>query len=291
MDLAYWDFRYWPFDRSFAADRFFASQQHEEALARMLFLVEESRRCGVVIGPAGSGKSFLLKLLQNRTERLGRVTVRCDATGLEGNELLGQIALACQAPVDVDATPSRIWTGLRARFAGLALIRQPLVVLIDHFDLVDPSCHQAVWRLHQSADAVGLKLTILLVTREQPTSALVQELVELRIELHSWTSNETAQFIRTAVDRAGSNRVLFSDEALFMIHELASGLPSAVISLSNHCLLAARGQDERLVTPDCVEAVAAEFWSLPSKSVTKSLAHKRESRHPFRPAAVASLSR
>ena len=75
MDLAYWGFRRWPFERTFAPDRFFASPVHEEALARLLFLVEEFRRTGIVIGPAGTGKTYLLKQLQQRAERLGRLTV------------------------------------------------------------------------------------------------------------------------------------------------------------------------------------------------------------------------
>ena len=291
MDLAFWGFRHWPFDRTFAADRFFASQQHEEALARMLFLVEESRRCGVVMGLGGSGKSFLLKLLQDRTERLGRLTARCDATGLDGNELLGQIALSCQAPVDHEATPARLWNGLRARFAALALIRQPLVILIDHFDLVEPSCQQAVWRLHQLADSVGLKMTILLATRERQVAPVLQELVELRIEISSWTAAETAQFIQTATRHAGSKQILFSDEACRSIYKMTHGVPSAVVSLSSHCLLAAQGQEETLVTQECVEAVAAEFWPHTAKSTPMDPGRKRESRHPFRPAAFAPLGR
>ena len=167
MDLGFWGFRHWPFDRSFSAERFFASQQHDEAMARMLFLVEESRRCGIIVGPSGTGKTYLLKLLQQRSERLGRLVVRCEATGIEGEEFIGQIAAGCNAAVDPNATSARIWSGLRSRFAALSVIRQPLIILIDHFDQVEFRCQQAVWRLNQLADAVGLKLTVVLATRDR----------------------------------------------------------------------------------------------------------------------------
>ena len=259
MDLGFWGFRHWPFDRSYSADRFFASQQHDEAMARMLFLVEESRRCGILVGPSGTGKTFLLKLLQQRSERLGRLTVRCEATGIEGEEFIGQIAVGCNAAVDPNATSARIWSGLRARFAALAVIRQPLVILIDHFDQVEFRCQQAVWRLNQLADAVGLKLTVVLATRDRTFPAVMQDLVELRIDIAPWNASETAKFIDSAIEHTGCNVTLFTDDALIAIHEVTNGVPARVVSLSSHSLLAARAQDQMLVTREYVEAAASEL--------------------------------
>ena len=259
MDLGFWDFRHWPFDRSFSAERFFASQQHDEAMARMLFLVEESRRCGIIVGPSGTGKTYLLKLLQQRSERLGRLTVRCEATGIEGEEFIGQIAVGCNAAVDPNATSARIWNGLRARFAALAVIRQPLVILIDHFDQVEFRCQQAVWRLNQLADAVGLKLTVVLATRDRTFPAVLQDLVELRIDIAPWNLSETTQFINSAISHAGYLDNLFTDDALTAIHEVTNGVPARVVSLSSHSLLAARAQEQMLVTRECVEAAANEL--------------------------------
>ena len=259
MDLGFWGFRHWPFDRSFSADRFFASQQHDEAMARMLFLVEESRRCGIIVGPSGTGKTYLLKLLQQRSERLGRITARCEATGIEGEEFIGQIAVGCNAAVDPNTTSARIWNGLRTRFAALAVIRQPVVILIDHFDQVEFRCQQAVWRLNQLADAVGLKLTVVLATRDRTFPAVMHDLVELRIDIAPWSSAETSQFINSAIEHAGCHAILFTDDALTAIHEVTNGVPSRVVSLSSHCLLAARGQDQMVVTRECVEAATREL--------------------------------
>ncbi len=259
MDLGFWGFRHWPFDRSFSADRFFASQQHDEAMARMLFLVEESRRCGIIVGASGTGKTYLLKLLQQRSERLGRHVVRCEATGVEGDEFSGQIAAGCNAAVDPNATSARIWSGLRVRFAAMAVIRQPLIILIDHFDQVEFRCQQAVWRLNQLADSVGLKLTVVLATRDRTFPAVMQDLVELRIDIAPWNSTETSGFINSAVEHAGFRDVLFTEDAITAIHAITNGVPARVVSLSSHSLLAARGQDQLLVTRECVEAAASEL--------------------------------
>ena len=65
MDLSYWGFQRWPFDRTFAQDRFYSSPIHEEAFARLLFLVEEFRRSGLLTGPAGTGRPIYCECCTN----------------------------------------------------------------------------------------------------------------------------------------------------------------------------------------------------------------------------------
>ena len=259
MDLASWGFRYWPFDRTFAADRFFASPQHDEAMSRLLFLVEESRRCGLVTGAAGTGKTYLMSLTQQRAQRLGRMVVRCDATGLTCEEVLLQVATASQVPCDLNSTAAQLWYGLRARFAALSLIRQPVVLLIDHLDSSDGGVLQAIRRLNQLADLVGLKLTIVLAVTDQVVPALLQDMVELRIELNPWSVGETSQFIHDATRQAGRLQRLFTEEAIQGIQEITRGIPAKIVSLANLSLLAVGGNEVQVVTRDCVEAAAAEF--------------------------------
>ena len=291
MNLAYWGFRHWPFDRSFAADRFFASPIHEEAMARLLFLVEESRRSGMLVGPSGTGKTYLLRLLQQRAERLGRLTVRCEATGLDGHELTRQIAFACHVHCDPQATPARIWNGLQSRFAAMALIQQPLVVVIDHFDLVENSCQQAVCRLHQLADAVGVKLTVVVATRDRVVPAALQNVVELRIDVAPWTAAETSQFVNMSIEHAGCTQILFTDEALASIHEMTNGIPATVVTLGHLSLLAAMGKEETLVTREFVEATANELLPRNSDHSVKLRSTSVVSALKRQPDAIAAISR
>ena len=259
MDLAYWGFRRWPFERSLTADRFFASPLHEEAMARLLFLVEQSRRTGIMIGPAGTGKTYLLKLLQQRAERLGRITVRADATGMDGHELISEIAVGCHVPCEPDATSARIWNGIHQRFAALAVIQQPLVMTIDHFDSVDFRCQQMVSRLRQLADTLGLKLTIILAIRNPILPAAVQEIVELRMDIGPWDVGDTAQFIHWSIEKAGSQNRIFTDEAVDLVYQFTIGVPAGIVTLCNLALLAASARDEKRVSRKIVEAAHREL--------------------------------
>ena len=87
----------------------------------------------------------------------------------------------------------------------------------------------------------------------------MQDLVELRIDIAPWNASETAKFIDSAIEHTGCNVTLFTDDALIAIHEVTNGVPARVVSLSSHSLLAARAQDQMLVTREYVEAAASEL--------------------------------
>ncbi len=259
MDLAFWGFRHWPFERSACGNRPFVGAAHDEAFARLLFLVEERRRCGLLSGATGTGKSCLLRQVQTSAMRLGRLCVRVDATGLDGNELAWRVADGCQAGCDADDSPAKLWSGLQTRFAGLAIVQQPVVTLIDHFDLVEFGCSQSLRRLMQLADAGGVELTVLIAARERFTAPLLIDAVELHVELSAWSEDETARFLWDSVRRAGSCEAIFTADAIQVIHALTHGNPSKVVWLCDLALLAALSEERRRVDSQIVEAAAMEL--------------------------------
>ncbi len=63
MYETHWGLDVSPF-RGLADPRFFyCSPTHDEALARLTFLVENRRRLGLLLGEPGSGKTLVLKVL------------------------------------------------------------------------------------------------------------------------------------------------------------------------------------------------------------------------------------
>ena len=62
MYASHWGLRESPFRNCLDPHCFYQSPTHEEALARLHFLVEQHRRLGLLLGPDGSGKSLLLEV-------------------------------------------------------------------------------------------------------------------------------------------------------------------------------------------------------------------------------------
>ncbi len=259
MDLAYWSFRHWPFNRCANSDRPFVGAAYDEAFARMMFLIEERRRCGMLTGATGTGKTCLFRHLQSQALRLGRICVRINAAGLDGHEFAWRIADGCHADCDADATPARLWSSLQDCFAALAIVRQPVVTLIDHFDLIEFGCSQSLRRLMQLADLTSVDLTVLIAARERFTAPLLLDAVDLRVELTNWTEDETARFIWDTLHRAGAREAIFTADAIQAIFGLTQGNPSAVVWMCDLALLAAMSEDRREVDSNIVDAAAVEL--------------------------------
>ena len=66
MYQQYWGLRESPFRGSLDVAQFFATPNHDEALARLHFLVDGRRRLGLVAGKFGIGKSLLLEVFSQR---------------------------------------------------------------------------------------------------------------------------------------------------------------------------------------------------------------------------------
>ena len=71
MARKYWGLRESPFREALDWRRFYSSPMHEEALARLEFLVADRRRLGLLLGAPGCGKSLVLEVFARRLRREG----------------------------------------------------------------------------------------------------------------------------------------------------------------------------------------------------------------------------
>ena len=81
MYQTHWGLRETPFRTCLDPRFFYQSPTHEEALARLHFLVEQNRRLGVLLGEPGSGKSLLLEVFAAEGRRDGRAVAKGQRAG------------------------------------------------------------------------------------------------------------------------------------------------------------------------------------------------------------------
>jgi len=108
MYANYWGLAEIPFRNTLDTRWFYQSPAHEESLARLLFLVENHRRCGVLSGAAGTGKSLLMTVLAGEAARIGSEVARVDLFGRSGPEMLWEIVAELRIPAGPDDAPHRL---------------------------------------------------------------------------------------------------------------------------------------------------------------------------------------
>jgi type II secretory pathway predicted ATPase ExeA len=246
----------------------FPSAIHEEAFARLEYLVEQQRTLGLLTGPAGTGKSLLLSKLHRHFSRSAHRIARVDLAGLAGDELLWELAAALNLGPAVNESKLSLWRRLNDELTGLRLARRHAAFLVDHAERAQPDCLPVLQRLIQLGTAAAAGMTIIIATRpalvDGHTAGVfttLQERADLRIALAPLDPVATRLYLEAALRRAGGTRDVFAPGAFDELHRLTRGVPRAINRLCDLALLAAKSDCRRGVDAAVVAAAAAEFES------------------------------
>jgi len=262
MHEAHWGLSTSPFRGVIDPRYFFESPTHDEALARLLFLVENRRRLAVLLGQNGSGKSLTLEIFKQRLQRQQHDVAVIDAAYLDGNAFLCTLADSLKLLPPAGAPDFQLWRMIVDRVATNRYRQTQLVLLIDNAHLADTIALQHICRLLQADSAPSSQLSIAVTTTsagvENLTTALLQ-LADLRIELEPWEIQDTLEYLETVIAAAGRTEPLFLTAAAARMHELSHGIPRRLGQLAELALLAGAGQELENIDRHTIETVFREL--------------------------------
>jgi len=262
MYETHWGLRQAPFPSRPDASSFHPSPTHEEALARLHFLVEGRRRLGLLLGPGGGGKTLLLQFFEGLLRRGGAATASMNLLGVDGEEFLSLLAHRLGLfPAD-DARGALLWRLITDRLAEYRYEQRETVLLLDDADRADSKVLEQLVRLIKHDVAPESRLTVVLASRLGRVKRLGRQLVELaelRIDLEPWEAADTEEFLTRALARAGRKEPAFDPPATERLHELTGGLPRRVTRLADLSLMAGAGAALPQVDAETVEAVHQEL--------------------------------
>lgn len=264
MYESFFGFRERPFSKTPDPRFLYLSRSHREALARMLYAVEE-RDLALLTGPIGSGKTTISRALMDQLGASYKVILLTNPR-LTPLEFLRTLA----RHLGVDE-PSMFKTDL------LEQIGETLyqfyeksvcpVLVIDEAQLVPHKETFDEIRLltNFQLDDRNLLSVILMGQPElrQRLNHRVYEPLRQRIgmqyELHSLTRDETAEYLNYRIQAAGGRPGLFLEQAIDRIHEFSQGIPRRINHAAALALIEGFGRDQRILDGTVLEAVRDEL--------------------------------
>ncbi len=230
----YWERNDFALQGSIGLSGLIETPPHEEALARLSYLFEHHRRFGLMLGPAGTGKSLVLSAAAHEAKRLGREVTSLDLFGIDSHDLLWQLANALRLGPTERWSHATLWRAVTDHWHALHSARLPSVLLLDHLDRAGANCLGLVERcLHLDVANDGC-LTILAAAREDGGGLLLSELAEhsdLRIELPCLDRQETAAFALELLFQSGRHCDKFDRNAIKTLFDLSGGTPREIVRL------------------------------------------------------------
>jgi general secretion pathway protein A len=246
----------------------YLSERHAEALAHLLYGINESGGFIQLTGEVGTGKTTVVRTLLSRVPHHADVAVIlnprvtpveflltiCEELGLE-------IADADRDSVKqmVDALNRRL---LQAHAAG-----RRIIVLVDEAQNLSFEVLEQVRLLTNLETPTQKLLQIILIGQPELRDLLDQtELRQLaqritgRYHLMPLSREETKGYVRHRLRVAGAAEEIFTPAALTEVHRLSSGIPRVINVACDRALLGAYTQETRRITATLVRRAAGEVY-------------------------------
>lgn len=262
MYLQHWKLTHSPFAPRYAARSFYASPTHDEALARLQFLVDDGRRVGLLLGASGAGKSVVLEVLRRELRKSGTTATLLSLLGLDEQETLWQLAAACGLNPAIEASRGWLWRNLMDFLAAERHQQRATALLFDDAHEATPEVLALIARFLDWEQTPESRLTVVLAATPDHAARLGQrvlQLAELRMVLEPWDAHDTAEYVRAMLAAAKCEGTAFEAGALERIYLLTGGVPRRVAQLANLTLLAGAGQQSPQVDAMTVQDVHDEL--------------------------------
>jgi type II secretory pathway predicted ATPase ExeA len=236
---------------------------HDEAVARLAFGVETAQRKVVVVGPAGAGKTAVLrKVLAEIVSPRRRIA----AVSCPGDSTLLCTMLAERLGQRVGREPSRVeaWRAI-GRALRLASLQgfQVVIAIDDCEEAADEPARNTVDLLVHLATTGNAGLTVLQGIRAELSAESVGVgSWDLAIGLERLTRSQTESYISAKLKWAGGTDRTFTPRAITRLHALTLGVPRRIEQLALLCLVAGAVRGMEVIQPDLVDGVAREQRAL-----------------------------
>jgi len=267
MYLEHFKLKRKPFQNDRDTDFFYKSEEHEEALIRLLYAASEEKRMAVLVGESGVGKTYLVtRFMSDMAQRDNRVAFVQDPRGSDLC-LLQAVAYEFGVPYSGRFETKAGLISLLKEVAREELDRgNGLFIAMDQAHMADDLTCDTLKIL--SDLSIGNKLCFQIFLIGEPTLLSIlsnkgfKDRIEVRSLLHPLLADEVAAYLAHRIKVAGREETLFSPKAADRIYEFSKGLPRLINILSDMCLLIAFGKREQVVDEDVVLEAHEDYEKL-----------------------------
>lgn len=255
-----------PFSNAPDARFYLNTEQHSQALLRLMHAVDFNRGFALLVGGVGTGKTTLARrMLENLPESQYESSLLVMVhSGITAEWILTRIAV--QLGVS-DPGPDRL-TILRQLYDRLIEIEKSgrkAVVLIDEAQMLQTRELMEEFRGLLNIEIPGRKLLNIIffglpeveecLKLDEP---LAQRLA-IRFELKSFTCQLTESYVKHRLKVAGARRFPFTANAIRAIHDASRGIPRLINTICDNCLFEAFLRRVQTVDSQIVAAVLGDL--------------------------------
>jgi general secretion pathway protein A len=266
MYNAFFGFSQSPFNLSPDPSFLYRSEQHEEALANLIYGVQAHKGFIVLTGEVGTGKTTMIECLLEHLDSQRTEFAMVVNSRINSQQFFEMIAY------DLDLHCNRT-SKTEVLFAlNEFLIRESqqgrtVVLIVDEAHNLEWDVLEEIRLLGNLENRRGKLLQIVLAGQPEldrkldaPNMRQLKQRIVLRCNLEPFTFRDAAAYIESRLGRAGMpDQTVFSEELLAEIHLRTQGIPRLINAICDNLLLTAFALERKTCDLEMLDEVCRDM--------------------------------
>ncbi len=271
MYNAFFGFTESPFNLSPDPAFLYRSEQHEEALANLIYGVQSRKGFIVLTGEVGTGKTTMLECLRDFLESQYIEFAFVFNSRISSEQFFEMIAydldLRCER-----TSKTQVLFALNELLLQQSQQGRTTVLIVDEAHNLEWEVLEEIRLLGNMENRRGKLLQIILAGQPEldrkldaPNLRQLKQRIVLRCGLQPFTLAETTEYINTRIQKAGGpDEEIFSPEIIAEIHSRSQGIPRLINAICDNLLLTCFAMETKLATIEMLDEVSKDMrleWS------------------------------
>ncbi len=241
----------------------YKSQKHENALTYLEYGLSENVGFVLLTGEIGSGKTTLIQYMLDKIGNDTEVAVVFN-TNVSAYQLLLMILSEFELPAqkfDKTTALDILNQFLIQKYAE----KKRVLLIIDEAQNLSNEALEEIRMLSnlQTEDEALLQIMLvgqpeLIARLKKPRMLQLSQRIAVNFHLEGLSREETGDYIRFRLEKAGRHGDLFAEEAVDMIHELSGGIPRSINLLCQAALVYGFADEAETIDRSIIDQITAD---------------------------------
>ena len=244
----------------------YLSDSHKEALAHLIYAMQEKKGFAVITGEVGTGKTTLVQTLLSRMDGSTRTAFLFNPKLDSSNEFLQSICEDLEVNVE-KGTKGDCLAHLNNFLMDCYTKNISVVLIVDEAHTLSPQLLEEVRLLTNLETPNSKLLQVILVgqpeldfTLDQPQFRSLKQRVSVRYCLQPLNPKEVKEYIKRRLRVAGAkNTYLFTPEALKRIYRYSKGIPRLINIVCDNALVNGYASEKQVIGDDIIREVISDL--------------------------------
>jgi general secretion pathway protein A len=266
MYNAFFGFSESPFSLSPDPSFFYRSEQHEEALANLVYGVQARKGFIVLTGEVGTGKTTMLECLRDFLESQYIEFAFLFNSRINSDQFFEMIAydlnLDCARTSKTD-----VLFALNDLLVQQAQDSRTVVLIVDEAHNLDWEVLEEIRLLGNLENRNGKLLQIILSGQPEldrkldaPNLRQLKQRIVLRCNLQPFTLRDAVDYMESRLEKAGMpQQTVFSEELMAEVHIRTQGIPRVINAVCDNLLLTAFAMEQKTCDVSMLDEICRDM--------------------------------